>query len=131
MSPQLLLQRWRKRVRALKHETYALYLAARDPRTPWIARLLAGLIVAYAFSPIDLIPDFVPILGLLDDLVLLPLGIALVLRLIPPHVLVESRQRAELAFASGRPVSRGAVVVIVLIWLALATLGILALIQAL
>jgi uncharacterized membrane protein YkvA (DUF1232 family) len=108
----------------LKREAYTLWLAARDPRTPWYARIVAGFVVAYAFSPIDLIPDVIPILGLLDDLILVPLGIALVIRLIPPGVLAESRVRAEHAFASGRPVSRGAAIVIVGIWLVLAACAI-------
>ena len=84
-----------QRARQLKAETWALYLAARDPRTPWYAKLLVAGIVAYACSPIDLIPDFVPVLGYLDDLVLLPLGIAWALQLIPPAVLVECRVRAQ------------------------------------
>jgi uncharacterized membrane protein YkvA (DUF1232 family) len=119
-----MLQSWRARVHVLKREAYTLWLAARDPRTPWYARIVAGFVVAYAFSPIDLIPDVIPILGLLDDLILVPLGIALVIRLIPPGVLAESRVRAEHAFASGRPVSRGAAIVIVGIWLVLAACAI-------
>ena len=78
---------WRERARRLKRDTYALYLALKDPRVPWYARLLAGLVVAYAFSPIDLIPDFIPVLGYLDDLLIVPLGIVLTLRLIPPAVM--------------------------------------------
>ncbi|MBL8056706.1 MAG: DUF1232 domain-containing protein, partial [Anaerolineales bacterium] len=77
------LERLRAHARALKAEAYALYLAARDPRTPWYARALAAGVAAYAFSPLDLIPDFIPVLGYLDDLVLVPLGIWLALRLIP------------------------------------------------
>jgi uncharacterized membrane protein YkvA (DUF1232 family) len=112
----------RRRARQLKSETYALYLAYRDPRVPWYARVFAACVVAYAFSPIDLIPDFVPVLGYLDDLVLVPVGIALALRMIPPKVMAEARARARAA--EGRPVSRGAAVVIVTIWLALAALGV-------
>jgi len=100
----------------LKRETLALYLAARDPRTPWHARVVVAAVAAYALSPIDLVPDFIPILGLLDDAVLLPLGIALALRLIPAEVMAESRARAAAAFAAGRPVSRSAAVAIVAIW---------------
>ncbi|MDZ4721915.1 MAG: DUF1232 domain-containing protein [Roseiflexaceae bacterium] len=125
-----MLQTWRLRVQALKRETYALYLAARDPRTPWYARLVVGLVVAYAFSPIDLIPDFIPVLGLLDDLVLVPLGIALAIKLIPAPILAESRQRSIDAFASGKPISRAAAVVIVCIWIGLAVLGIIAMLRA-
>lgn len=84
-----------QRARALKRETYALYVAYRDPRTPWYARVVVACVMAYALSPIDLIPDFVPILGYLDDVILLPLGIALALRLIPVDVMRESRARAE------------------------------------
>lgn len=86
------LRDWAKR---LKHETYALYLAGRDPRTPWYAKLLALAIAAYAASPIDLIPDFIPVLGYLDDLLLVPTGIWLVLRLIPAEVMAEARRRTQ------------------------------------
>ena len=88
------IQVWKQRARALQREVHAVYLAMRDPRTPWYARLLAGAVVAYAFSPIDLIPDPIPVLGYLDDLLLVPLGIVLVLRLIPAEVMQECRQRA-------------------------------------
>jgi len=107
---------WRERAKALAAETYALYLAYRDPRVPWVARVLAALVVGYALSPIDLIPDFIPILGYLDDLVLVPLGVGLVLRLMPPQVMAESRAKAQEAVAGGLPVSRTAAVVVVLIW---------------
>jgi uncharacterized membrane protein YkvA (DUF1232 family) len=107
----------RQRARALKRETYALYLACRDRRTPWYARLVAVCVVAYALSPFDLIPDFVPILGYLDELLLVPLGIALAIRLIPAEVMAESRVRA--VAAPQRPTSYGGAVVIVGIWLAL------------
>jgi uncharacterized membrane protein YkvA (DUF1232 family) len=89
-----LLEELKKRVGYLKAETFALYLAARDPRTPWYAKLVVAGIVAYAFSPIDLIPDFVPVLGYLDDLVLIPAGIALAIKLVPDQVLMECRARA-------------------------------------
>ena len=104
--------------RALKRESLALYYAARDARTPWYAKLLAGAIVAYALSPIDLIPDFIPVLGLLDELLLLPAAIWLALRLVTEQVLVESRARAEAALE--RPTSRVAAVVIVFVWIACA-----------
>ncbi len=84
---------------------------------PWYAKALAGAVVAYAFSPIDLIPDPVPILGYLDDLVLVPLGIALVLRLIPADVMAECRARAESVMAAGKPVNWYAAAAIVAIWL--------------
>jgi uncharacterized membrane protein YkvA (DUF1232 family) len=114
---------WRARVAALKRETLALYLAARHPRTPWYARALVAAIVAYALSPIDLIPDFVPVLGLVDDMLLLPLGIGLALRLIPADVMAECRARAATAFVEGRPVSRSAAVAIVLVWVGLLALA--------
>jgi uncharacterized membrane protein YkvA (DUF1232 family) len=105
------------RVHRLKAETFALYLAARDPRTPWYARVFVAGVVAYALSPIDLIPDFVPILGLLDDLILVPLGIAAALRMIPPQAMNDARERAEAMLAETRPVSRIAAAVIVAIWI--------------
>ena len=107
--------------RAVKRDVHALWLAARHPRTPWYARLLAVAIAAYALSPIDLIPDFVPVLGYLDDAILLPLGILLAIRLVPRDVLAECRARAEAA--AERPVSRGAAAFVVLAWLALAGLA--------
>jgi uncharacterized membrane protein YkvA (DUF1232 family) len=110
----------RQRARALKDQTYVLYLAARHPGTPWYAKLLVAGIVAYAFSPIDLIPDFIPVLGLLDDLVLIPLGIWLAIRLVPPAVLADCRLRAQ---ERRKLVSRAAGAVIVAIWMALVGLG--------
>lgn len=112
----------KQRARRLKAETYALYLAARRPETPWYAKLFTACVVAYAFSPIDLIPDFVPVLGYLDDLVLIPLGIALAIKMIPAPVLDECRARAKEIMSNGKPVSRTAGVVVVLIWAALAAL---------
>ncbi|MGZ8219310.1 YkvA family protein [Methylomagnum sp.] len=118
-----LLTELRRRARALKAETLALYLAARHPRTPWYAKLLVAAIVAYALSPIDLIPDFVPVLGYLDDLILLPLGLALAVRMIPADVLAECRARARDNLANGKPVSRSAAAVIVAVWIGLAVWG--------
>ena len=112
----------KQRARHLKAETFALYLAARDPRTPWYAKLLVAGIVAYAFSPIDLIPDFVPILGYLDDFILIPMGIALAIKLVPHSVLAECRARAQETIHNGKPVNWLAGAVIVVIWLALAAL---------
>lgn len=117
-----MLEKLKQHARHLKAETFALYLAARDPRTPWYAKFLVAGIVAYAFSPIDLIPDFVPVLGYLDDLILIPLGIALAIKLVPHSVLAECRTRAEEAIKNGKPVSRLAGSVIIAIWLALAAL---------
>jgi uncharacterized membrane protein YkvA (DUF1232 family) len=121
---------WKQRARGLKTGLYALYLAYRDPRVPWYARLFAACVVGYAFSPIDLIPDFIPVLGYLDDLVLVPLGIALALRMIPPPVLVECRERARVAMAQGKPINRVAAAVIVAIWLLLAVLAITLVVRA-
>jgi len=118
----VLLAGLKQRARHLKAETFALYLAARDPRTPWYAKLLVAGIVAYAFSPIDLIPDFVPVLGYLDDLILIPMGIALAIRLVPHSVLAECRARAQEAIQNGKRVSRAAGAAIVLVWLVLAAL---------
>jgi uncharacterized membrane protein YkvA (DUF1232 family) len=115
VSPVGRLERWARR---LKVEIYALYLAYRDPRVPWYARAFAALVVGYAFSPIDLIPDAIPILGYLDDLLIVPLGIALAIRMIPPPVLAECREEAR--NAEDRPVNRVAAVVVVTIWIALA-----------
>ena len=105
----------------LKTELRALYLAYGDPRVPTHARVLAIVVVAYAFSPIDLIPDAIPILGYLDDLLLVPLGIAIAVRMIPRHVLAECRERAQTLAA--RPVNRTAAVAVVSVWVALAALA--------
>ena len=118
---------WRERLADLQQDTYALYLAARDRRTPWYAKAVAVLVTAYAFSPIDLIPDPIPVLGYLDDLLLVPLGVALALRLIPPAVMAESRERARSAWADGGPQVRyGALLVIGLWVLGAVVLGLLA-----
>lgn len=105
------LREWAK---SLKREALMLWLAARDPRTPIMAKLVAGFAAAYAFSPIDLIPDFIPVLGLLDDLVILPLAIAFAVKRIPPTLAAELRERA--ATLAERPVSRGAALVVATIW---------------
>src|SRR3954453_17239658 len=110
-----LLQCLRARALAVKRDAYALYLVARHPRTPWYAKLLAAAVVAYALSPIDLIPDFIPVLGYLDDLLLVPLGILLVARLIPATVLADARAQAEQA--EGRPTSWVGAAVIIALWL--------------
>ena len=117
-----LLAELKQRARRLKAETFALYLVVRHPRTPWYAKLFVACIVAYAFSPIDLIPDFVPVLGYLDDLILIPMGIALAIRMVPPSVLTECRARAQEVMSQGKPVSSTAGAVIVVIWIALAAL---------
>lgn len=110
----------RQHARRLQAETYALYLAARHSDTPWYAKAVAGVTVAYAFSPIDLIPDFVPVLGYLDDLLIVPLGAALAIRLIPREVMEECRARVADEFKDGTPVSRTAAVAVIVVWVALA-----------
>ena len=107
--------------RAIKRDVVTLWLAARDPRVPWYAKIMAGAVAAYALSPIDLIPDFIPILGYLDDLLIVPLGIMLTLRLIPPDVLSELRRKASLVLE--KPRSRAGLVFIILVWIALAVLA--------
>jgi uncharacterized membrane protein YkvA (DUF1232 family) len=119
-----MLDELKARARALKTETYALYLATRDARTPWYAKGLVFLVVAYALSPIDLVPDFVPILGYLDDLILVPAGIALALRLIPAEVIREAREQARTVPLDRRAGRLGAIIV-VLIWIAALTLTVL------
>jgi uncharacterized membrane protein YkvA (DUF1232 family) len=116
------LARFKQRVRELRSETFALYLAARHPATPWYAKLLVAGFVAYAFSPIDLIPDFIPILGYVDELIVIPLGVALALRLIPPEVMAECRARAAQMMMDGKLVSRVAAVVIIAIWVGVTAL---------
>lgn len=110
-----MVDQWRRQARALKRELHAVYLASRDPRTPWYAKLLAVAILAYAASPIDLIPDPIPVLGYLDDLVLLPLGIVLLRRLIPPAVLTETRAQAQTVHGTGA--GWAAAMVIVVVWI--------------
>lgn len=117
-----LWSRWKRSAARLKAQVYTLYYAYRDRRTPWYAKLWIALVVAYAASPIDLIPDFIPVFGLLDDLILLPLGIALAIKLIPKDVLEESRQKAEQQLAQKKRINRIAAVVIVLVWIAVAAL---------
>jgi uncharacterized membrane protein YkvA (DUF1232 family) len=110
------LQRIRDWARSIKTDTHAVYLAARDPRVPWFAKLLAIAVAAYALSPIDLIPDFVPVLGYLDDLIIVPLGLWLVVALIPEEVMAEYRIKAR--EAARRPSSRAGMIAIIVLWLA-------------
>jgi len=111
-------KRWKARVNELKQNTYALYLASLDPRVPWLAKLVIGAVVTYALSPVDLIPDFIPLLGYLDDLLLLPLGMALAIRMIPDHVWQDCKARSHAALSTKLPRSYTAVIVIVLLWIA-------------
>ena len=112
------LRTWRAALvawaRRLKRDVLAIYLAARNPLTPWYVRVLALAVAAYALSPIDLIPDFIPVLGVLDDLLLVPLGVLLVVRLLPQEILADARKQADVL--SARPVSRAAAVVVVVLW---------------
>jgi len=118
------IARWRGWAGRLERQALAVWIAAQDPRMPWLEQLLVLVVAAYAFSPIDLIPDAIPVLGLLDDLVLVPLGLWLALRLTPAEVLADARAEAERRLAEGLPVSRTAAVVIVALWVvALAALG--------
>ncbi|OGB91934.1 MAG: hypothetical protein A3G35_12670 [candidate division NC10 bacterium RIFCSPLOWO2_12_FULL_66_18] len=112
------IEAWKQQARRLKVEVYALYLACKDPRVPWHARLFAACVVGYAFSPIDLIPDPIPILGYLDDLVLIPLGVLLVRRMIPDTVLTECRERA--IHLDQKPTNWVAAAVIIAVWILLA-----------
>jgi uncharacterized membrane protein YkvA (DUF1232 family) len=111
---------WQHRVRSLKRDVVAIALAVRDPRVPWYARAVGVCVVAYALSPIDLIPDFVPVLGLLDDLVLVPLGLLLMVRLIPADIL--AKHRAAATAAAERPVSWAGAAAVIAIWVLVAVL---------
>lgn len=111
-----MLNQWKARARKLKQEVYAIYLAGRDPRTPWYAKALILFVVAHTFSPIDLIPDFVPVLGYLDDLVITPGGLWLAVRLIPPEVMKESRA-AAVAHSVDKTAGKFGAVLIILTWI--------------
>jgi uncharacterized membrane protein YkvA (DUF1232 family) len=106
--------------RAIKMDVMALYLATRDARVPWYAKALAVVVVAYALSPIDLIPDFIPVLGYVDDLILVPLGVLLAIRLIPPDLMIEFRAQARLRIE--RPVSKTGAAIIIGFWILAAIL---------
>jgi uncharacterized membrane protein YkvA (DUF1232 family) len=109
------MKNWKQWARLVRRDAHALYFAARDPRVPWYAKAVAVAVAAYALSPIDLIPDFIPVVGYLDDLIIVPLGIALVVRMIPPHIMAEHRAQADAA--QHRPASRAAAIVIVTVWI--------------
>ncbi|BBO69956.1 hypothetical protein DSCA_38860 [Desulfosarcina alkanivorans] len=112
------VDRWKARVRTLKMEVHALLLACRDPRMPWPAKLVAALVVAYAASPIDLIPDFIPVLGYLDDLIILPLGIVLAIKMIPAEVMQDCRVRAGDVLPGTRAGAFIGATVVVVLWIA-------------
>lgn len=112
-----MLARLKAWARQIKAEVYTLAVACRDLRTPWYARVVAACVVAYAFSPLDLIPDFIPVLGYLDDLILVPLGILLVRRLIPAAILDDSRTAAAVMQAAGKPISKAGAAAIIAVWI--------------
>ncbi len=109
-----MIETWKRWAQTIKRDIHALYLASRDPRVPWYAKAVAVAVAAYAASPIDLIPDFIPVLGYLDDLIVVPLGIALVIKLTPPEIMAE--HRAGAMAAQDRPTSKTAAAVIIAIW---------------
>ena len=113
-----ILERFKAWAKTLKREVITLWYAYRHSNTPWYAKLWVALVVGYAFSPIDLIPDFIPVIGLLDDLLLVPVGVWVALKLIPPHVLADSRDRAHdwLAGKRERPRNLAAAAIVVIIW---------------
>jgi len=111
-----MLSRLKSWARNLKRNAHAIYFAARDPRTPWYARGLAAAVAAYALSPVDLIPDFIPVIGYVDDLIIVPLGLWLVISLIPDELMAEYRIRAD--EAASKPSSMGGMIAIVLLWIA-------------
>ena|SRR5215208_2725855 len=116
---------WKRRARRLKAETYTLYLAYRHPRTPWYAKVFAALIVGYVFSPIDPIPDFIPIVGLLDELAVVPIGVIIARKMIPEDVFEECREKAREVSEGEKPGSRVAAVVVVAVWLLCVALAVL------
>lgn len=111
-----ILDTLREKARWMKQQSFVLFLAYQNPHTPWYAKAFAAVVVAYAFSPIDLIPDFIPVLGYLDDLLLVPLGIALALKMIPEDVLAEARGQVATAFPDGKPKSWVAGAAIIAVW---------------
>jgi uncharacterized membrane protein YkvA (DUF1232 family) len=116
-----MLDRAKQWARLVRRDVHVIYLAARDPRVPWYVKALAFCVTGYALSPIDLIPDFVAVLGYLDDVIIVPLGIVLVIKLIPPEILAEHRALA--AAAQNRPASRTAAIVIAFVWIAFSLLA--------
>lgn len=117
MEQQDTITKLKNYARKLKQNLFVLYLSYKDNRVPWHAKLVAICVVAYAFSPIDLIPDFIPILGYLDDLIIVPLGISLALKLIPPSIIEENREKAEEIRKNGKPKNWFVAVLFILIWI--------------
>lgn len=118
------LESWKRRAKKLKAQTYALYLAYRHPRTPWYAKVFAALVVGYVFSPIDPIPDFIPGVGLLDEMVVVPIGVLIAAKMIPPDVFEECTEKARAVAGDEKPVSRVAAVAVVSAWLACVALAV-------
>ena len=128
-SPRMasMFDRWKEYARHMKAEIHALYLAYRDPRVPWYVKLFVAFVVAHTLSPIDLIPDFIPVLGYLDDLIITPLGLYLALRMIPPQVMADARERAALSPPQWRIGGRVGVAIVLGVWaIALLVLAIMA-----
>jgi len=125
-----LLLQWKKLAQGLKIEIFTLYYAYRNPKTPWYAKAWAALVVAYALSPIDLIPDFIPVLGYLDDLILIPLGIALAIRLIPKTICAESRELAQRHVEDAKPASWVMGAIIIAAWVLAAALTAYVIVQS-
>jgi uncharacterized membrane protein YkvA (DUF1232 family) len=117
-----LIEKWKRRAKQLKIEIYAIYLAYKDPRVPWYALIFAACVVGYAFSPIDLIPDPIPILGYFDDLILIPLGVVITLRMIPEEVMTECREHSQEIMRKGKPVNWISAIVIIGIWILFAAI---------
>jgi uncharacterized membrane protein YkvA (DUF1232 family) len=111
------LEAWKRRARQLSAQTYALYLAYRHPRTPWYAKVFAALIVGYVFSPIDPIPDFIPGVGLLDEMVVVPIAVLLAAKMIPRQVMEECQEKSQEMAKGEKPVNRVAAVIVVAVWL--------------
>ncbi len=116
------IESWKRKAKELKVQVYALYLAYKDPRVPRYAKIFAACVVGYAFSPIDLIPDPIPVLGYLDDLVIVPLGVALAVKMIPADVLAECQEHARELVKQGKPVNKVAAAIIIGIWILMAAL---------
>jgi uncharacterized membrane protein YkvA (DUF1232 family) len=116
-TEKMKIEQWKSWVKNLKGEIFTLYYAYQHPHTPFFAKLVTVLVVAYAFSPIDLIPDFIPILGYLDDLILLPIGIMLAIKLIPQEILLQSREQARLRLSEKKPRNWVAGTIIMLFWI--------------
>ena len=131
MNEARIIKQWKAKVRQLNTETYALYLAFRHPKVPWYAKVFAACVVGYLFSPIDLIPDFIPVLGYLDDLILVPLGITLALKMIPKTVWDECREEAQKTLSQDMPRNWVAAGFIIAIWILVVALVIAFVVQVL